>query len=173
MTATDETERTAGSTGQGRKSLCKETMTNGKTCQLWKGHADLDPSDPNFSADHNALEFTAEELSAEFMSDEEVSATIITTAAPDPMELRVREDLAKNYAEWVRRGSNKDKPVWSRVFVDPPKVHRVKTWLRKAADETEPKAIQVRISDTFVAGGKVQVAFAGLPRRQYDRSAKK
>lgn len=155
------TERGADATGQGRKVLCAADLGNGAKCELWKDHA----------GEHDSLEITGSDLDMEFMADDEVASLVRTVAVRSAEQIAVDKALDRNYQEWLKRGADSDKPVWSKFTVASAKARKMRNFLRNAADQHEPP-IQVRISESFQPGGVVVIAFAAGKRRAYNRQAK-
>jgi len=157
--------RGADAQGSGRKAVCNADMGEAGKCALWLGHADADGN----PTPHDSLDISDDDLESEFMAEDEIADVVVSPAVRDKRQLKVDADLDKNYQEWVRRGSDTAKPVWSKYTVQRAKARKIRSMLRNAADHHDPK-IQVRISDKFIAGDQTVIAYAGMKRREYDNT---
>jgi hypothetical protein len=153
-------------TGAGRKAVCGEKLSDGRTCELYKGHADRD-GEPDA---HMTVDISNDDVTGEFLSDDEIAGIVKSKSVVDEKQLHLNSEIARGWNEYQRRenagASNAGQPVWMRFRVAAHKAPRERRMLAIAAETNN-----VGLKDggsAFVEGGDVQIVVGILPRRAYD-----
>ena len=159
----ESTERNAQSTGQGRKKLCGYDLGENAKCELWAGH----------EGDHMTVDITTDDLEMSFIPEDEIASLVRAPAVRSAEQIAMDKNVSRVYAEWVKRGSDKEKLVWASVHVAPHKVRKIKTYLRNAADQHELDGkrypVQLRFGDDKFRDGGIVIPFTVLERRKYEK----
>jgi hypothetical protein len=156
-TATQEQPATTET--RGRKKLCGFDMGNGASCELTQGH----------EGKHLTIDISDADLEMSFIPADEVPTITRSVQERKPEQIKIDGNVDAVYKEWLKQGAQTDAPLWARVTVAPHKVQKMQRMLRRAADDHKPP-VQLRLgTPKNVAGGKVQVPFAAVNRRVYNR----
>jgi hypothetical protein len=147
--------------GRGRKELCGQALDNGRKCELWKGHGESGSDQPK---EHMTVDITEDDVTGEFLSEDEIAEVVKSQAAPDEKQLKVNAQIGRGWAEYVKRGSAD--PVWMSFTTEPHKVQRMERMLRVAADTNEPP-VQLKDGGKKFADGKVRIVVGVAKRRVY------
>jgi len=170
QSASEQASEQAGKETRGRKELCKADLGNGATCELPKGH----PTDgPNNG--HRTIILTAEELTGEFLSDDEIAQVARSAGVPDEKQVMVNQQIDRAWQEWLRRGgkpeddSDETAPVWIGFKVETAKAQKMRRMLRIAADTHTPP-VQLKKGAERMKDGQTMIPVGVTRRRKYEKS---